>query len=341
MQAMRGRAAVAGRLRSMAFAVILPVVALVVAALPARAEPPSLSLPIDCRLGVDCEIQNHVDLDPGPGARDHQCGSRTYQGHTGVDFRLPDLVRQRQGVAVFAAADGRVLRVRDGVADVSVRSTGTDAVQGLECGNGVVIGHPEGFETRYCHLAKGSIAVRPGDEVKAGATLGRVGLSGRTEYPHLHFSVHQGASVVDPFAYGAPQGACRAGRSLWRPELRESIAYKQRAVLNTGFAARPLDMAAIEERPEAPTAQAPALLAYARGIGLKTGDVQVLTLKAPDGAVLATNTAEPLSRDQAQNMLFAGVRRPAEGWPQGRYVGEYVVRNGGRVVLSRSFELAL
>ena len=325
----------------MAIAVILPVVALVFAALPARAEPPILSMPIDCRAGVDCEIQNHVDHDPGPGAQDYQCGSRTYQAHTGVDFRLPDLVRQRQGVKVLAAANGRVLRVRDGVADVSVRSTGTDAVQGLECGNGVVLGHPDGFETRYCHLARGSTAVRPGDEVKAGDTLGRVGLSGRTEYPHLHFSVHQGASVIDPFAYGAPPGSCQAGRSLWRPELREPLAYKQRAVLNTGFATRPLDMAAIEERPEAPTAQAPALLAYARGIGLKAGDVQVLTLKGPDGAVLAINAAEPLPRDQAQSMVFAGVRRPAEGWRQGRYVGEYVVRNGGQVVLARSFELSL
>jgi hypothetical protein len=317
------------------------IAAALLAAPPVRAQPPTLALPIDCRVGVDCEIQNHVDHDPGPGVQDHQCGSRTYQGHTGVDFRLPDLVRQRQGVAVLAAADGRVLRVRDGVPDVSVRSTGTDAVQGLECGNGVAVGHPDGFETRYCHLARGSIAVRPGDEVKAGDTLGRVGLSGRTEYPHLHFSVHQGPSVVDPFAYGAPQGACRAGRSLWRAQLREPLAYKARAVLNTGFATRPLDMAAIEERPEAPTSGAAALLAYARGIGLKAGDVQVLTLKAPDGAVLATSTAEPLSRDQAQNMLFAGVRRPAQGWPEGRYLGEYVVRNGGRVVLSRSFELGL
>jgi len=35
------------------------------------------------------------------------------------------------------------------------------------------------------------------------------------------------------------------------------------------------------------------------------------------------------------------VRRPAQGWRKGRYVGEYVVRNGGQVVLSRSFELGL
>ena len=91
----------------------------------------------------------------------------------------------------------------------------------------------------------------------------------------------------------------------------------------------------------APTADAPGLLAYARAIGLKAGDVQTVTLKGPGGEVLASNTAEPLARDQAQNMIFAGVPRPARGWQRGRYTGEYVVRQGGRIFLRRSFELTL
>jgi murein DD-endopeptidase MepM/ murein hydrolase activator NlpD len=311
--------------------------------LPASAQPqhPSLALPIECRLGVDCEIQNYVDRDPGPGARDYQCGSRSYQAHDGIDFRLPDLARQRQGVAVLAAADGRVARVRDGVADVSVRTTGVSAVEGRECGNGVVLRHEAGFETQYCHLAQGSIRVRPGDRVKAGDAIGRVGLSGRTEYPHLHFTVRQARSIVDPFAYGAPEGACEGGTRLWRPELGAALAYKARSVLNAGFAARALDMGAIDDGPEAPTRASAALVAYARAIGLKAGDVQTVTLHGPDGAVLATNTAPPLPRNQAQSMLFAGVRRPAHGWAGGRYTARYVVRQGGRVILDRSFELTL
>jgi murein DD-endopeptidase MepM/ murein hydrolase activator NlpD len=314
--------------------------AAVLAGTAGHAQVPSLALPIDCRIGLDCEIQNHVDLDPGPAVRDYQCGSRTYQGHTGVDFRLPDLVRQRQGVAVLAAADGRVMRVRDGVEDMSVRTSGVAAVHGLECGNGVAIRHPGGIETRYCHLANGSIRVRPGDRVKAGDALGRVGLSGRTEYPHLHFSVHQGPSVIDPFAYGAAAGTCQAGRSLWRAELRESLAYKARAVLNTGFSAQPPSMADIEEGPRTPTPDAAAVLAYARGIGLKAGDVQTLTLEGPDGAVLAVNTAT-VPHDQAQNLIFAGARRPGAGWAKGRYLGDYVVHQGGQVVLHRRFEFRL
>jgi len=242
---------------------------------------------------------------------------------------------------VLAAADGRVVRLRDGVADVSVRTTGTSAVEGRDCGNGVVIRHEGGFETQYCHLAKGSIGVKAGDPVKAGDAIGRVGLSGRTEYPHLHFIVRQARTLVDPFAYGAPEGACQAGLSLWEPGLRAALAYKPRSVLNSGFAGQALSMDAIEEGPEAPTPEAAALVAYARAIGLKAGDVQTVTLKGPDGAVLASSTAERLSRDQAQNLVFVGVRRPVEGWARGRYIGEYVVRQGGQAVLHRTFEFML
>lgn len=306
---------------------------------PAQAAAMSLSLPIRCDLGVDCEIQNHVDHDPGPGATDHRCGTRTYQGHTGVDFRLPDLPRQRQGVAVLAAADGRVARIRDGVPDVSVRSTGAAAVQDRECGNGVAIDHVGGFETRYCHLAQGSVSVRPGDAVTAGDVIGRVGLSGLTEYPHLHFSVHRGAMVIDPFAYEPSPSACGTGQSLWQPQLRDQLAYKERAVLNVGFSDRPLGMRAIEQGPPAPDARAAALVAYARGIGLQAGDVQTVTLTGPQGAVIASNTADALARNEAQSMVFAGVRRPASGWPRGLYVGRYEVRRGSQIVLSRSFDL--
>lgn len=303
---------------------------------------PALALPIACRVGVDCEVQNYVDADPGPGAKDFTCAGRTYEKHNGVDFRLPDFARQRQGVAVLAAADGRVLRLRDGVTDVSVKVVGLASVEGTNCGNGVVIGHPGGWETQYCHMAKGSLTVKVGDAVKSGQPIGKVGLSGQTEYPHLHFTVREGTTVVDPFAYGAPAGACNAGTSLWRPEVKAVLAYKPRVVLNTGFAAEALTMDKVESGTlAAPNAAAPAVLAYARAIGLKAGDVQTLTLKAPDGSVLRTNKAAPLPRDQAQNFIFTGVQKPAGGWAKGRYAGEYVVQSGGRTVLQRRFELGL
>lgn len=323
------------------FLSVLAAAALAPPMAPAATAPPNLSLPIQCRLGVDCEIQNYVDRDPGPGAKDYRCGTRTYQAHSGIDFRLQSLAQQQKGVAVLAAADGRVSRVRDGVADVSVRAPGAASVDGRECGNGVVIGHEGGFETQYCHMARGSIRVKRGDVIKAGDPIGRVGLSGQTEYPHLHLTVRQGGTLVDPFAYGAAEGACNAGTSLWRPDLRQALAYKPRAVLNAGFAAEALTMSIVDEGPAAPGADAPAILAYGRAIGLNAGDIQTITLKGPTGAVLATNTARPLPRTQAQSMVFAGVRRPAQGWPKGRYTGEYTVKAAGRTVLTKTFELSL
>src|SRR5690606_14825578 len=71
----------------------------------------ALAQPIACELGRDCEIQNYVDLDPGAGVTDYRCGVRTYDGHSGTDFRLRDMAQQAQGVAVLAAAPGVVLRV--------------------------------------------------------------------------------------------------------------------------------------------------------------------------------------------------------------------------------------
>src|SRR5215213_7064057 len=148
-------------------------------------ESPRLRLPVACQIGQTCFVQHYVDQDPGPGARDFQCGSLTYDGHNGTDFRLPSAAAQTAGIDVLAAADGKVLRIRDGMEDVSVRAGGQESVDGSECGNGAVITHAGGWETQYCHMARGSVSVRPGDEVRAGQKIGRIGLSGITEFPHL------------------------------------------------------------------------------------------------------------------------------------------------------------
>src|SRR5262249_14978919 len=65
-----------------------------------------LGAPIDCEIGRTCFVQNYVDHDPSPGAKDYQCGTLTYDGHNGTDFRLPTLAAQRSGVNVLAAAEG-------------------------------------------------------------------------------------------------------------------------------------------------------------------------------------------------------------------------------------------
>lgn len=162
---------------------------------------PSLDIPVRCRIGQDCFVQNYVDTDPGPGARDFACGRLTYDGHKGTDFRVPDLAAMRRGVAVVAAAPGTVARVRDGVEDVSIRQSGGPPA-GREAGNAVVVDHGNGWETQYSHLRRGSVQVRPGDRVLPGTPLGLIGLSGNTEFPHVDFAVRHQGRVVDPYTGG-------------------------------------------------------------------------------------------------------------------------------------------
>jgi hypothetical protein len=303
-----------------------------------------LGLPIDCDVGRNCVIQQYVDHDSSSKARDYKCGTLTYDRHNGTDFRLPNLAARRSGVNVLAAADGQVLRTRDGMPDISVSSGEVSSVADRECGNGVVILHDEGWETQYCHLAQGSVLVRAGDRVTAGRPIGRVGLSGKTQFPHLHFTVRHQGHVVDPFAFGMAEGTCGGGMSLWTASVRNLLTYQARTVLNTGFADGPLTMEQIEagevERTP-PGSRAQSLVAFVRAIGLKAGDVQRLSLVGPDKQIIADHTEKPLDRDKAQVLLFVGKKRPPAGWPAGDYKATYRVSRNGQLELERLFALSL
>lgn len=304
-----------------------------------------LAFPVACEIGKTCEVQNFVDRDPGPGAKDYRCGSQTYQDHGGVDIRLRDMAAQAAGMNVLAAAPGRVARLRDGVADVSVKANRAASVAGQECGNGVVIDHGDGWETQYCHLARGSVTVTSGDVVDTGQHIARIGLSGNTEYPHLHLTVRKAGVTVDPFAPTMTAGTCAAGGAgggLWTPEAAEAMAYKPGVVLNTGFAAVPLTMETIETGQVAkPTIQSPMLIAYVRAINLQGGDLQELTIKSPDGVPLANATQPALDRAKAEYMFFTGKRAPRGGWKPGEYTANYTVRRNGKAVITQSFSVTL
>ncbi|MDP3856078.1 M23 family metallopeptidase [Phenylobacterium sp.] len=306
---------------------------------------PRLSLPLACVVGESCEVQNHVDADPGPGVKDYRCGPQTYEAHGGVDIRLLDMAAQRRGVDVLAAAPGQVARLRDGVSDVSVRVAGPASIAGQECGNGVVIDHGGGWETQYCHLARGSMMVKQGDTVTAGQPIARVGLSGNTEYPHLHLSVRKAGVIVDPYRPEAVPGTCdpaSPGVGLWDPAAAKAVTYLPGAVLNAGFAGAQPTMEAVEAGDvAAPSTADPALIAYVRAINLQAGDVQSLSVADPAGGVLVQNTLAPLGRAKAQYLLYVGKRTPAGGWRRGRYTASYVVTRAGKPVLKQNFELAI
>jgi len=308
------------------------------------AGPPSLSFPLACEPGKTCEIQHYVDRDPGPGTRDYRCGLKTYDGHPAIDIRLPDMVALRRGVAVLAAAPGKVVRTRDSVADRQIGVGTLDPNDPLGCGNAVVIDHGGGWTTGYCHLRRGSVRVKPGDVVSAGQPIGLVGLSGLTEFPHLHMDVRRNGQAVDPFApeMSASPSCPAQGPGLWRPAAAARMPYRPGVLLNAGWTSGEPSMDDIENGHIKPVgASPPWLIAYFRSIALMPGDVTEVVLRAPDGTLLAQGAREPLSRWRAQDLHYVGKRRPPAGWPRGVYVAEYRVLRHGVVAVSGRLEMRL
>jgi hypothetical protein len=304
---------------------------------------PQLSLPIDCELGLSCFVQNYVDHDPSDGTRDFRCNARTYNGHDGTDFRVPNLAAQKRGVRVLSIADGVIKSVRNGMDDISIRSTGKEAVRGVECGNGAVIEHADGWTSQYCHLAKGSLGVRSGERVVRGQPIGLVGLSGATEFPHVHITIRHNGRVIDPFAHGAPPESCLGGRSLWAPLRAGPPVYRETEVLNFGFARSPVTMEGIEIGTVglSPLARNAPIVAYIRVIGLKAGDAQELSIRAPDGTVFSMHQGMPIERNQAQAFISVGRNSLTTLWPAGRYAAVYVLTRKDKEIVRKSFEITL
>ncbi len=331
------------------FACLLTLLVLTLTGGRVMAEAPILHWPIQCTVPDPCVIQNYVDIDDAPGMQDYRCGGAGYPDHAGTDFRLRDATAMAAGVGVVAAASGIVKGVRDGMEDRVVTDPQDPAIAGRECGNGVVIDHGAGWETQYCHLRQGSVRVQVGDAVQIGQPLGLVGLSGTTEFPHLHLAVRHHGQVVDPFTgqrggTGCTQGIQGTGRGLWSVSVpAEALAYQGRHLFQAGFSDQAVSRQLLDDGglPSA-TAHGEALVAYATLIHLEAGDVFTLTLTGPAGFRQVVANTEPMDRFKAQYYQMAGRRLTAERWPPGVYRATARVTDAvGQSVLEESWELVL
>lgn len=119
---------------------------------------------------------------PIPGAATGRLGERrVFNGqprapHSGMDLKA------KLGQAVRAPAAGKVLLA--------------DSL--FFAGNTIILDHGAGLTTQYAHLSK--FLVKPGDAVKKGQVIGRVGATGRVTGPHLHWALKLKSARVDPYS---------------------------------------------------------------------------------------------------------------------------------------------
>jgi len=232
----------------------------------------------------------------------------------------------RAGVDVLAAAPGRIRATRDQWPDIAFGSPGAPDLKGQDCGNGVLIDHGGGWETQYCHMKQGSISVKPGQRVAKGAVLGQVGLSGRSEFPHLHLSLRHDGGVIDPFDAG-PITSCGGApaRSLWQ----NTLPYSGGGIIAIGVAPHMPDFTEVRDGragwPVVP-AKAPALVLWAHVFGARAGDRLHFRLQGPDGIVVQGDAA--LAKSQARLFRATGTRLKGAQWPAGTYRGTVTMRRG-------------
>jgi len=115
-------------------------------------------------------------LTSGHGYRISPTGEPVPRKHKGVDYAAP------VGTEVFAAGDG-VIEKR---------------YNSKSYGNYIRIRHDNGFSTAYAHLHSFSRGMKEGTTVKRGQVIGKVGSTGRSTGPHLHFELIHDGDFIDP-----------------------------------------------------------------------------------------------------------------------------------------------
>ncbi|MGN0487096.1 MAG: peptidoglycan DD-metalloendopeptidase family protein [Acutalibacteraceae bacterium] len=121
-------------------------------------------------------------ISSGYGYRSASISGRSYHG--GLDIVLG--TGSSAGIPVVASASGTV----------TVAYSGWSGY-----GHTVVIDHGNGICTRYAHMMPGSLRVRVGDRVYQGQQIGKIGSTGNSTGPHLHFEILVNGRKTNPLPY--------------------------------------------------------------------------------------------------------------------------------------------
>lgn len=109
------------------------------------------------------------------------------------------------GSNILSVAPGRVIEVRDDMSDTIPGQPLPKLKADEYPGNHVIVDIGNGKYASYAHIAPGSAAVRKGDMVQRGQVLGKLGSSGNSDGPHLHFQITDSSSFLNtnglPFVF--------------------------------------------------------------------------------------------------------------------------------------------
>lgn len=286
---------------------------------PSLAEDFKLGLPIECKINTDCFIQNLPDTIQGEGLADSFCQGATYDGHKGLDIRVMSLKDIERNVPIIASARGTIKALRDGEDDRLILSIkDRKLAKNKECGNGVVISHEDGFETQYCHLRKGSLAIKKGEEVDKGDVLGFLGNSGFSAFPHIHLTVRKDGQWLDPITGQIPSKTCTISNlenSLFENDITQYFKQNNSRLMTSGITGGVINHSDLVKKgaPKKLTENDKAIVGWAWFINLRKGDEIRFTLEGPQGLIVE-NTTDAIDRHKADFSAFTGKRiQPQKG----------------------------
>ncbi|MGH1378490.1 MAG: M23 family metallopeptidase [Alphaproteobacteria bacterium] len=304
---------------------------------------PKFIFPVGCVQGEDCWAVNYVDVDGDEGNhKDFKCGPKSYDHHKGTDFALSSVVQMNEGIDVFAAAKGRVKRIRDGQSDHLKSAEEMKSLQESkkECGNGVLIDHGNGLQSIYCHLKEGSIIVKPTQKVRAGEKIAQVGQSGMAEFPHLHFGVMWEGGVIDPYTGMLnTQGCGKSKDSMWHIGL--PMNYQDVGIFDGGFRSKSPDFEAIkrgETNPEILPLKSAAFVFWVGFYNVEKGDKVTLRIIDPDGNIFVERHEE-LAKNRARQYYYTGRKIGRVQLKDGMYKGYVSIERANKSIQDKVFSV--
>ena len=174
----------------------------------------------------------------------------------------------------------------------------------------------DGWRTLYGHLKRESLMVQKGDTVTSGQKLGDIGLSGLTQFPHVHFQVQYLGQTTDPFTGLQRFSLCEdTENNLWSEDAFEQVIYQSGFLLDYGVNDQPpVSYRDIEsgEFNQGTNDDSENLFTWVRFIGLPAGSQVTLSITSPDGETVKSKTFDKLKTSKAQNFYYMGIPNPVD-----------------------------